>query len=64
VSVKGFFGRRSNEEHLPQCSFCGKGKTRRRKVIRRADGLYICDECAERVIDALSRGDIEKQLIG
>ena len=46
----------------PYCSFCKKGHTRRRKVIRRNDGLYICDECVNTVIDALSRRDVEKHL--
>ena len=62
MSVKSFPGWRSSEENLPLCSFCGQGKTRKRKVVERADGLYICDDCAERVIDALSRVDIEKRL--
>jgi len=39
----------------PYCSFCGKGSTRRRNVVHRYDGLYICDECVDRTIDALSR---------
>jgi hypothetical protein len=46
----------------PYCSFCEKGQRRRRKVIRRNDGLYICDECVERVMDALPRADVEKHL--
>jgi ribosomal protein L37AE/L43A len=46
----------------PYCSFCDKGHGRKRKVTRRNDGLYICDECVERVMDALSRADVEKHL--
>ena len=42
----------------PNCSFCKKGQRRGRKVIRRADGLYICDECVDRVIAALSGKEI------
>jgi ATP-dependent protease Clp ATPase subunit len=42
------------------CSFCKKGQRRGRKVIRRADGLYICDECVDRVIAALSGNEIER----
>lgn len=48
----------------PFCSFCGKGKTRRRKVVGRADGRYICDDCVDRVLDALSHDDIHKHLNG
>lgn len=36
------------------CSFCGKASSRRRKVIERADGLSICGDCVDRVVEALS----------
>ena len=44
----------------PTCSFCQKEETRKRKVVRRADGLSICDECVERVITALSDDELRK----
>jgi hypothetical protein len=53
------FLRRSGDGPL-RCSFCTKGQRRGRKVIRRADGLYICAECVDRVIAALSGKEIER----
>ena len=40
--------------YRPRCSFCGKREARGRKVVRREDGLLICDECVTRVLAALS----------
>jgi len=36
------------------CSFCGMPPSRGRKIVRRADGLLICDACVDHVLDALS----------
>ena len=61
--MKRIFDRsKSDVGSPPYCSFCGKGSTRRRRVTRRADSLYICDECVDRVIEALSHSDLEKHL--
>jgi hypothetical protein len=44
----------ARSEGPPFCSFCGKGRRHGRNVVRREDGRYICDECVDRVIDALA----------
>ena len=46
------------EGSSPYCSFCGKGQTARRNVIRRADRRNICDDCIDRVIDALAKDGV------
>ena len=52
--------RRGPEEGPPYCSFCQLPCTRKRRVIQRADGLYICDDCVERVMSALSTGELRR----
>jgi hypothetical protein len=42
------------------CSYCGKEPKRGRTVVQRKDGRYICSECTDRVIAALSSDAIEK----
>ena len=37
-----------------RCSYCGKEPNRRRKLVQRGDGRYICTECTERVIAELA----------
>ena len=50
---------RSESRDRLRCSFCGKEETRGRKIIRREDGRYICSECADRAIAALSSEQID-----
>jgi hypothetical protein len=52
--------RRGPREGPPYCSFCQQASSRTRRVIQRADGLYICDDCVERVLAALSNGELRK----
>ena len=37
-----------NDERL-RCSFCGKTQDQVRKLIAGPNGVYICDECVERL---------------
>lgn len=51
---------RGSGEGPPYCSFCQLPSTKKRRVIQRADGLYICDDCVERVLAALSNPELRR----
>jgi predicted SprT family Zn-dependent metalloprotease len=52
--------RRASAEGPPYCSFCQQPSSRQRRVIQRADGLFICDQCVERVLAALSNPELRR----
>ena len=51
---------RGPAEGPPYCSFCNLPSSRKRRVIQRADGLFICDDCVERVLAALSNNELRR----
>ena len=40
------------EDDDHRCSFCGKPKELAKKLIAGPDGVYICDECDCRLLEA------------
>ena len=42
-------------KYEPSCSFCGKEKSKTKKLIAGPDGIYICDECVELCKDMLDQ---------
>ena len=38
-----------------RCSFCGKEKSKTKKLIAGPDGIFICDECVEVCRDMLEK---------
>jgi hypothetical protein len=52
--------RRGPAEGPPYCSFCNVASSRKRRVIERADGLFICDDCVDRVLSALSMRELRR----
>ena len=42
-------------KYEPSCSFCGKEKSKTKKLIAGPDGIYICDECVELCKDMLDK---------
>ena len=52
--------RRGPAEGPPYCSFCNAATTRKRRIIQRADGLFICEECVERVLEQLSMRELRR----
>ncbi len=43
------------DKYEPTCSFCGKEKSKVKKLIAGPDGIYICDECVELCKDMLGK---------
>ncbi|MGN0823234.1 MAG: ATP-dependent Clp protease ATP-binding subunit ClpX [Candidatus Gallimonas sp.] len=43
------------EKYEQYCSFCGKEKSKTKKLIAGPDGIYICDECVELCKDMLDK---------
>ena len=43
------------EKYEQYCSFCGKEKSKTKKLIAGPDGIYICDECVELCKDMLDQ---------
>lgn len=43
----GFDSTGMGDEGPVRCSFCGKSQDQVRKLVRGADGMFICDECVE-----------------
>jgi ATP-dependent Clp protease ATP-binding subunit ClpX len=52
----------NNQEHILQCSFCGKTKKQVNKLLSGQDDVYICDLCVELSHDILTREDKQKTL--
>ena len=42
-------------KYEPSCSFCGKEKSKTKKLIAGPDWIYICDECVELCKDMLDK---------
>jgi ATP-dependent protease Clp ATPase subunit len=45
-----------------RCSFCGRPPTHGRKIVARPDGLFICDDCVDLVLETLSDPTFEPAL--
>ncbi len=43
------------DRYEQRCSFCGKEKTKTKKLIAGPDGIFICDECVELCNDMLDK---------
>ena len=41
------------DKYEPTCSFCGKEKSKVKKLIAGPDGIYICDECVDICADII-----------
>lgn len=52
----------TSQEHILQCSFCGKTKKQVNKLLSGQDGVYICDLCVELSHSVLQREDKQKTL--
>ena len=40
------------------CSFCGKEKSKTKKLIAGPDGIFICDECVALCNDMLAKAPV------